>query len=195
MPLRWTRTGPAPPDIHAAQHATGGTDHVTPAAIGAALEAHAAQHASGGADPVTAAAIGALAAVMTKAAAGDNVLDSKVSGDAQPRFILDADGGLGWSPGTTAADVALFRSGVGILSLLGKFAVSGELEVDGALNHDGATVGFFGVAPVARQTHPGGVGGDVIDGLYGSQEQNVLTTLRDSYNALVARLQAYGLIV
>lgn len=54
------------PTSHAASHASGGGDAVTPAAIGAAtsghthaLPAHATTHASGGSDPVTPAAIGA----------------------------------------------------------------------------------------------------------------------------------------
>lgn len=34
----------------------------------------------------------------------------------------------------------------------GKILVSGEVEIDGALNHDGTTVGLFGVAPVTRPT-------------------------------------------
>lgn len=32
----------------------------------------------------------------------------------------------------------------------GKLLVSGEIELDGSLNHDGTTVGFYGVAPTAR---------------------------------------------
>jgi len=31
-----------------------------------------------------------------------------------------------------------------------KVTFAGEIEVDGALNHDGATVGFYGVTPVSR---------------------------------------------
>ena len=52
-------TGKAPL-THAAQHASGGTDPITPASIGAANLTHAAQHASGGTDPITPASIGAV---------------------------------------------------------------------------------------------------------------------------------------
>lgn len=48
-----------PPTAHAAQHAAGGSDPVTPAAIGAAALVHATRHGASGADPVTPAAIGA----------------------------------------------------------------------------------------------------------------------------------------
>lgn len=34
--------------------------------------------------------------------------------------------------------------------LAGKANIGGEAEIDGALNHDGTTVGFYGVTPVAR---------------------------------------------
>jgi hypothetical protein len=33
-----------------------------------------------------------------------------------------------------------------------KMRFLGEVEIDGALNHDGSTVGFYGAAPVAKQT-------------------------------------------
>jgi hypothetical protein len=58
------------PDPHAASHASNGTDPVSPASIGAAIDshthssdyaplAHASRHASAGADPITPASIGA----------------------------------------------------------------------------------------------------------------------------------------
>lgn len=66
------------PVAHAASHATGQSDAVSPAAIGAATSghthaasapaAHAASHASGGSDPVTPAAIGASATSHTHSA-------------------------------------------------------------------------------------------------------------------------------
>lgn len=34
----------------------------------------------------------------------------------------------------------------------GKLFLNGEIEIDGALNHDGTTVGFYGIAPVTRPT-------------------------------------------
>jgi hypothetical protein len=37
-----------------------------------------------------------------------------------------------------------------VLTSSGSGRFSGEVEIDGALNHDGTTVGFYGVTPVAR---------------------------------------------
>ncbi len=65
--------GGGPPASHAASHATGGTDAITPASIGAVATSdsrltdsrtptlHAASHATGGADAITPASIGASA--------------------------------------------------------------------------------------------------------------------------------------
>lgn len=38
------------------------------------------------------------------------------------------------------------------LGVIGKITGGGELELDGALNHDGTTVGFYGVAPATQPT-------------------------------------------
>lgn len=43
------------------------------------------------------------------------------------------------------------------------FHVTGPLEIDGALNHDGTTVGFYGVTPIARATLATGAGHTVDD--------------------------------
>lgn len=40
----------------------------------------------------------------------------------------------------------------GTATMFPKLACVGEVEIDGALNHDGSTVGFYGTAPVAKQT-------------------------------------------
>lgn len=34
----------------------------------------------------------------------------------------------------------------------GDIIAAGDVEIDGALNHDGTTVGFYGTAPIAKQT-------------------------------------------
>lgn len=48
---------------------------------------------------------------------------------------------------------AAANSGIRIASgSPGIVTVYGELDIDGALNHDGTTVGFYGTAPIAKQT-------------------------------------------
>jgi hypothetical protein len=78
--------GGGPPAAHSASHATGGTDAITPASIGAVATsdsrltnsrtptAHAASHATGGTDAITPASIGASATGHTHVLA--NVTDA-----------------------------------------------------------------------------------------------------------------------
>ena len=63
-----------------------------------------------------------------------------------------------------------------------KQTFSGEIEVDGALNHDGSTVGFFGVAPVTQRTANADTSGAT------------LAALETEVNELKALLRAYGLL-
>lgn len=56
---------------------------------------------------------------------------------ATDELALYRDHGTGWAQ-------------IAVVDATGKLKLAGELEVDGALNHDGATVGFYGAAPVAR---------------------------------------------
>lgn len=65
------------------------------------------------------------------AATSSNVLEGTVSGDATHRYLVEANGGMGWGDGTAAVDVSLGRSGAGVLSLVGSLAVSGDLTVTG----------------------------------------------------------------
>ncbi len=60
---------------------------------------------------------------LTGAAAATDVLTTKVTGDAAPRLVVDADGGLNWSDGTGAPDTTLDRSGANALETLGFFAM------------------------------------------------------------------------
>lgn len=48
--------------------------------------------------------------------AAANIVRSRVTSDANPRFTIDADGNMNWGPGSAALDVRLFRSGTGELS-------------------------------------------------------------------------------
>lgn len=54
---------------------------------------------------------------VTRAAAGDNAIETRVSGDTQNRVTVNADGSIDWGSGTAASDVRLRRSvgGGGVL--------------------------------------------------------------------------------
>lgn len=60
---------------------------------------------------------------LTGATAATDVLTTKVTGDAAPRLIVDADGTLRWSNGAGAPDTSLDRSGANALETAGFFAM------------------------------------------------------------------------
>ena len=61
---------------------------------------------------------------------------ARVAGAVVTRFLVDEDGDT-WQSGSITAVEGVFSSNV---------------EIDGAFNHDGSSVGFYGTAPVAKQT-------------------------------------------
>lgn len=73
-----------------------------------------------------------------------------------------------------------------------KAVFSGEAEIDGALNHDGTTVGFYGVTPVVRAAAytPTNV---TADRAYNANATTV-DELADVLGTLIADLQALGLV-
>jgi hypothetical protein len=56
------------------------------------------------------------------------------------------------SDNVTLDNGSLELTGGGATCTAPKLRSTGETEIDGALNHDGSTVGFYGTAPVAKQT-------------------------------------------
>lgn len=68
----------------------------------------------------------------------------------------------------------------------------GEVEIDGALNHDGSTVGFFGVTPAARAAAYN-VTNLVTDRSYNANATTV-AELADVLGTLIADLRTYGLV-
>lgn len=85
-----------------------------------------------------------------------NLLAVRFSTPAGAFTEIMVDGSYAMGAGGSPRDVRFLRSGAGVLQVdnasggAGKLHVTGELELDGALNHDGTTVGFYGVAPVTR---------------------------------------------
>lgn len=65
----------------------------------------------------------ALVAALGEAP-GTDFISSRVSGDIQSRLLIEADGTMAWGSGSTALDVALARSDVGVLTVTGDLAVT-----------------------------------------------------------------------
>jgi hypothetical protein len=80
---------------------------------------------------------------VTRGAAGNTVIQSKVSGDSVNRFLVEVDGSLNWGNGSSARDVNLYRSSSTMLEtddaftadfLYSNYSVSagnGDLKADG----------------------------------------------------------------
>lgn len=112
--------------------------------------------------------------------------DVRMEGDTDANlFFSDASADTVQIGSATTADSAKFY-------VNGKISTSDELEVNGALNHDGTTVGFYGVTPVARSSAytPTNVTTDR------SYDANATTIdeLADVVGTLVQDLQQIGLI-
>lgn len=72
-------------------------------------------------------------AAWTYAAASDETITIKVSGDTNARFTLKADGTMAWGPGNGAADTVLARSGTASL-VAGASASEGvRIRLDGSV--------------------------------------------------------------
>jgi hypothetical protein len=89
---------------------------------------------------------------------------------------------------TDTANYFLHQQG----DIAGKLNIAGELEVNGALNHDGTTVGFFGVTPAVRPTTYSATN-VVTDRAY---DANATTTdeLADVLGTLIDDLRTMGLV-
>ena len=81
------------------------------------------------------------------------------------------------------------------LTVTGSAQITSDLEIDGALNHDGTTVGFYGVAPVSQGTATGYTGSvppgpDTVDLAALDGE---LATIGASIGTIITLLQDLGL--
>lgn len=86
--------------------------------------------------------------------------------------------------GTTVTGSALVSTGT--LAVTGASTLTGDVEIDGALNHDGTTVGFYGVTPTTRQS---AITSLTLSGTYSSDFANIETAV----NSLITRLQTIGI--
>jgi hypothetical protein len=89
-------------------------------------------------------------------------------------------------------DTNLYRSAANILKTDDSLLVGTDLEIDGVLNHDGANVGFYGVAPTARSAAytPTNV---TVDRAYDANA-TTLDEIADVLGTLIADLQLTGII-
>ena len=71
-------------------------------------------------------------------------VDTRIEGDTDANLLMvDASADTVQIGSAATADSAKFY-------VNGKLSTAGEVEINGALNHDGSTVGFYGVTPAAR---------------------------------------------
>ena len=142
------------PTAHAASHAAGGADEITPASIGAAAadaapNAHAASHATGGADEVTPAAIGAATDdhVHGNITNGGALQDTDVSAATGDKLLIaDASDG-----GKAARSGIAFAEGdtINFLSAGGAFRKPIELtanvvtNLNDASHSDNSSIRFY----------------------------------------------------
>lgn len=68
---------------------------------------------------------------LTGEAAATDVLTARVTGDADPRFSIDADGRLQWGDGSGAVDTNLFRAGPDELATDAYFVMDGSGQSSG----------------------------------------------------------------
>jgi hypothetical protein len=74
----------------------------------------------------------------------------------------------------------------------GKLTIGGEANLLGDLNHDGSSVGFYGTAPVARQTYAAPSG--TISRASLNTGTATLTNVAQAVGALITDLRAVGLL-
>lgn len=149
------------PTTHASTHASGGSDPITAAAIGALTQALADLRyllQTGGSISGTLSIAGLLSlaagATATAVAAGNVAYGTLVSGDGFDRHRIYGDGKQEWGPGNAARDTNLYRSAADTLR------TDDNLIVALALRHLGSTLGFYGATAVAKPTVTGSRGGN-----------------------------------
>lgn len=86
--------------------------------------------------------------LVERSLATDNAYRARLTGDANSRYIVNADGKISWGPGTGASDVQLERLGIGTLALTGSLSISGAA----VLSAGGTFTGSFAGNPAFTGT-------------------------------------------
>lgn len=107
-------------------------------------------------------------------------------GDSQYRFVVLDNGQHEWGSGSAARDILLYRSAAAVL------ACDGSFRIGGALDHEGTTVGFYGVTPVARSAAYS-VSNASADRTFNASVTSI-DELADVLGTLIADLKATGII-
>ena len=88
-------------------------------------------------------------------AAGDDIISTRITGDTQSRYLVEADGATYWGPGgSTAPDTRLYRSAADTLRTDDSFIVGTNLTVSGNLAVSGVGQALFAYKAIdtARST-------------------------------------------
>ncbi|WP_432053728.1 hypothetical protein [Streptomyces sp. bgisy022] len=139
------------PTVHAATHATAGSDPITAAAIGAYPAASGAALESGKLDKVGGTITGSL--TVNTVLAADAMVALHVDAETFDRVRVLSDR-IEMGPGTGARDTNLRRSGAN------EWTTDDALIVTLMLRHMGTTLGFYGATAVAKPTVTGSRGGN-----------------------------------
>jgi hypothetical protein len=93
--------------------------------------------------------------LIINTSSGQDLFEGQVASVRQ--FLVTGSARFNWcDPATGTADTRLYRSAASVFTMdnaaggAAKLHLLGEFECDGALNHDGTTVGFYGVTPTTR---------------------------------------------
>lgn len=100
--------------------------------------------------------------------------------------------GAGIAIGNDGTRVEFIREAADIAQIPDKLHLVGELELDGALNHDGSTVGFYGVAPAARSAAY--TASNVSTDRTYDANNTTVNELADVLGTLIADLKLTGLV-
>ncbi len=80
-------------------------------------------------------------------ASSSTMSDSRVTGDTNTRYSVDADGRAVWGPGNAPADTTLYRDSAGVLRTDGALHVDGNAELGNAITD---LIGLYGATAVAQ---------------------------------------------